>query len=207
MSEGKKELLNKVDEGKRDFMRKLAIGSAYAVPVMASFPLDSIRNKAWAQAVYGPPRVISVRAVAASAFLNSAAFPAGQVSSSKAAYTAACVITFDRPMNKDHKTALWFETRPYPVSPCADPDPRSLSQAVVGECRDLSWVDYCSNDPSWMWNADGSELARGLFFCQGLSVMLEVVLNPGENCTETPFQDPAGGRLCSLLRRGAKPRL
>ena len=53
MNEGKRELLNKVDEGKRDFMRKLAIGSAYAVPGMASFPLDSVRNKAWAQAVYG----------------------------------------------------------------------------------------------------------------------------------------------------------
>jgi len=49
MSEGKKALLNRVDDSKRDFMKKLAIGSAYAVPVMASFPLDSIRKSARAQ--------------------------------------------------------------------------------------------------------------------------------------------------------------
>jgi len=57
--------LEKVEPNRRDFMKKVAIGAAYAVPVMASFSLDSVRNKAFAQASYGPtpPRVARLNVV------------------------------------------------------------------------------------------------------------------------------------------------
>jgi hypothetical protein len=54
-----RELLSKIDEGKRDFLRKLSLTAAYAAPVMASFPLDSVRNTAGAQGGYGNARVLS----------------------------------------------------------------------------------------------------------------------------------------------------
>lgn len=65
MEETRKDLLEKVEPDRRDFLKKLAIGTAYAVPVMASFSLDSVRNKAFAQASYGAPRVAWLAALAA----------------------------------------------------------------------------------------------------------------------------------------------
>jgi len=48
-------MLEKVAPNRRDFIKKVAIGTAYAVPVIASFSLDSVRNKAFAQATYTTP--------------------------------------------------------------------------------------------------------------------------------------------------------
>jgi hypothetical protein len=42
----KKDLLEKVDVKKRDFLKKLVISSVFAVPVIASFSMDGIRLKA-----------------------------------------------------------------------------------------------------------------------------------------------------------------
>jgi hypothetical protein len=53
-------LLAKIDEGKREFLRKLSLAAAYATPVMASFSLDSVRKTAEAQGVYGGAAVLSV---------------------------------------------------------------------------------------------------------------------------------------------------
>jgi hypothetical protein len=41
-----KDLLEKVDAKRRDFLRKLVISSAFAVPVIVSFSMDGIRLKA-----------------------------------------------------------------------------------------------------------------------------------------------------------------
>jgi hypothetical protein len=48
-------MLEKVEPNRRDFIKKVAVGTAYAVPVIASFSLDSVRNKAFAQATYTTP--------------------------------------------------------------------------------------------------------------------------------------------------------
>jgi hypothetical protein len=52
--------LSKVDEGRRDFVRKLTLAAAYATPFMASFSLDSVRNDAEAQGVYAGAAVAGV---------------------------------------------------------------------------------------------------------------------------------------------------
>ena len=53
-----REETRKEREERRDFIKKLALGTAYAVPVMATFSLDSVRNKARAQSVYNDPQVV-----------------------------------------------------------------------------------------------------------------------------------------------------
>jgi hypothetical protein len=60
MSKEHKDPLAKVDDGKRDFLKKMAIGTAYAVPVMTTFSLDGVRNTALAQGMYAPPEVTSL---------------------------------------------------------------------------------------------------------------------------------------------------
>jgi hypothetical protein len=61
MSKERKDPLAKVDDGKRDFLKKMAIGTAYAVPVMTTFSLDGVRNTALAQGTYGPPEVTDLQ--------------------------------------------------------------------------------------------------------------------------------------------------
>ena len=61
MSKERRDPLAKVDDGKRDFLKKMAIGTAYAVPVMTTFSLDGVRNTALAQGNYGPPRVTDMQ--------------------------------------------------------------------------------------------------------------------------------------------------
>lgn len=59
MEKGEK-ILSKVDEGKRDFLKKLTLAAVYATPVMASFSLDGVRKAAEAQGVYGGAGVLGV---------------------------------------------------------------------------------------------------------------------------------------------------
>jgi len=61
--EGRDRMMSQVDRGKREFLRKLTLGTAYAVPVMTTFSLDSVRSKARASGNYGNPRVIRFRTV------------------------------------------------------------------------------------------------------------------------------------------------
>ena len=60
MSEERRDPLAKVDDGKRDFLKKMAIGTAYAVPVMTTFSLDGVKNSALAEGTYAPPEVTSL---------------------------------------------------------------------------------------------------------------------------------------------------
>ena len=39
-------LLSKVDEDKRAFLKKLAVGTAFAIPVILSFGMDGVKARA-----------------------------------------------------------------------------------------------------------------------------------------------------------------
>ena len=179
----KKELLGKIDDSKRDFVKKLAIGSAYALPVMASFPLDSVRKSARAQGVYGDPAVVNIRAVADTDFNPNA----GQVTAADNHYTAYWVITFDRPMDKRFKDAIWHEIF---GERCGEVD-----GAAVGSVCELGKVDKCGGGDAWTWNKNGTQLYRGINRCFGEGEGLDVVLNPGGSCEAKPFQDMEGAKL------------
>jgi len=45
---------------RRDFLKKIAIAAAFAAPTVATFSLDGVRKKAFAQSVYGRPVVLSL---------------------------------------------------------------------------------------------------------------------------------------------------
>lgn len=85
-----------IDAKKRETLRKLAIGTAYAVPTMATFSLDSIRSSAMAQGGYVAPGVLGIVFIPAGA--------GGLSYKTKAAALAygSLRITFSHPM----KTAL-----------------------------------------------------------------------------------------------------
>jgi len=51
-------LAQKVTTERRDFLKKLAVAAAFAAPTVATFSLDGVRKKAFAQSVYTQPRVI-----------------------------------------------------------------------------------------------------------------------------------------------------
>jgi len=47
-------LLSKVDEDKRAFLKKLAIGTAFAIPVVLSFGMDNVKARAVAAKSIAP---------------------------------------------------------------------------------------------------------------------------------------------------------
>ena len=47
--------LAKVETERRDFLKKIAIAAAFAAPTIATFSVDGMRKKAFAQAVYDQP--------------------------------------------------------------------------------------------------------------------------------------------------------
>ena len=181
----KKELLGKIDDSKRDFVKKLAIGSAYALPVMASFPLDSVRKSARAQGVYGDPAVVTVEGRASTDFDPGA----GQVGAADPRYTAYWVITFDRPMNRNFKDAIYYDGGG--SDNCGEAEPRAAAE----KCPDLGGVDKCGDGDNWSWTKDGTQLYMGFSACQGDGQEILLVLNPKGSCKATPFQDMESNRL------------
>ncbi len=43
----KQENKHKVNASKRDFVKKLAVGTAFAVPILKSFSMDSVKAKSF----------------------------------------------------------------------------------------------------------------------------------------------------------------
>jgi len=77
-TENRQDPLAKVETERRDFLKKIAIAAAFAAPTIATFSLDGMRKKAFAQAAYDAPTVLSVEPD-----------PAG----------GQAVVTFSQPMN------------------------------------------------------------------------------------------------------------
>jgi hypothetical protein len=185
MHEERKELLSKVDEGKRDFVKKLAIGSAYALPVMASFPLDSVRKSARAQGVYGDPAVVNIAGVPSSNFNPGGAGQA--VAAIPQTYTAYWVITFDRPMNRDFKNRMYQSGG---SDRCGGP-----VDLLDLQCQDQGGNNgKCNPADGWTWNKAGTKLYMGFSLCRDESYSINVILNP-TGCPDKPFQDTAGNVL------------
>ena len=59
-AEDRQDLLANVGSERRDFLKKIAIAAAFATPTIATFSLDGMGKKAFAQAAYDPPEVIDV---------------------------------------------------------------------------------------------------------------------------------------------------
>jgi len=57
--EDRQDLLAKVGDERRDFLKKIAIAAAFAAPTIATFSLDGMRKKAFAQSAYDAPVVLS----------------------------------------------------------------------------------------------------------------------------------------------------
>ncbi len=57
--EHRQDPLAKVETERRDFLKKIAVAAAFAAPTIATFSVDGMRKKAFAQAAYDPPQVIS----------------------------------------------------------------------------------------------------------------------------------------------------
>ena len=57
-SEDRQDLLAKVGDERRDFLKKIAIAAAFAAPTIATFSIDGMRKKAFAQSAYDAPRVV-----------------------------------------------------------------------------------------------------------------------------------------------------
>ena len=165
MEESKDLKLVRIDEGKRDFLKKLAIGTAYAVPVIATFSLDSIRNKAYAQSAYGDPAVLSFRAVPATALGD---YMYGQPPvpfNTFDQYTF--VITYDRPMDPAFAAAKICRVYIFDsVNTCDQAPPVTNPEpSYPEECGACSLT--------WQWNADRTQ---------------EFAAAPRENGTWTPAQ-------------------
>lgn len=61
-TEHRQDLLAKVSTERRDVLKKIAIAAAFATPTIATFSVDGMRKKAFAQAAYDPPEVVSFTA-------------------------------------------------------------------------------------------------------------------------------------------------
>ena len=57
-SEDRQDPLAKVETERRDFLKKIAIAAAFAAPTIATFSVDGMRKKAFAQAAYDQPTVV-----------------------------------------------------------------------------------------------------------------------------------------------------
>ena len=113
---------------------------------------------------------------------------AGQATAAADGYPAYWVITFDRPMNKSFKDAIWYDT----LEPerCDEPE-----GTATGPVCELGEISDCSGGESWEWTKDGTQLYYGFNSCQGMSYGIDLVLNPGGDCKAKPFQDMAGTKL------------
>lgn len=145
MKENIDSALEKVEPNRREFIKKVAVGAAYAVPVMASFSLDSVRNKAFAQATYTtpapapgqmltPPKVVQLTAPANGFQVN---------------------VKFNQPMNTN--IAPNADSRPGNIMGCYDREVCFLSSnydsgnAVESSCDD-SWPH------SWAWDGNQNQI-------------------------------------------------
>lgn len=139
--------LAKVDEEKRAFLKKLAIGSAYVVPAIATFSLDSIRSKAHAQSVYTEPVVVTLRAVPAAAagdYLYGQ--PPTPFASADQYYW---VITYDRPMDPAFSGAKICKTEVIDYS---------CQTALPGQNPTPAPTDACGTcSLAWEWSADRTQ--------------------------------------------------
>ena len=61
-TENRQDPLAKVETERRDFLKKIAIAAAFAAPTIATFSVDGMRKKAFAQTAYDAPEVISLTA-------------------------------------------------------------------------------------------------------------------------------------------------
>jgi hypothetical protein len=59
-TEDRQDLLANVGTERRDFLKKIAIAAAFATPTIATFSLDGMRKKAFAQAAYDAPTVVDL---------------------------------------------------------------------------------------------------------------------------------------------------
>jgi hypothetical protein len=172
------ELLGKVDSGKRDFLRKLAIGSAYAVPLMTTVSLDGAIRKARAQAVYGPPQVIRFRAVAAPPNNNFAVPPQGQPTSPPV--IGYWSILYDRPMDPNYQEAkAWSFPQPNHVA-CPDFTPK--------EC----FGDTGPGGFAWF---NGNTEERHPIDCEDRPVLIVLKLNPPQCANGIFYRDTEGNIL------------
>lgn len=150
---------------RRDFIRKLALGTAYAVPVMATFSLDSVRSKARAQGNYGNPRVINFRSRRAGG--NFAADPRTQ--NGNGVPEAFFEIIWDRPMDKAFNTAKTCEKMKLPPVCTVDmmvAPPQIQPVAGCGDCFG-----------PWTWNAAGTMETTPLYG----PIAIELTIN-GADC-------------------------
>ena len=147
-------MLEKVEPNRRDFIKKVAVGTAYAVPVIASFSLDSVRNKAFAQATYTTPTPPAALVPPKVALLS--ALRSGQ----------GVRVTFDQPMDTSiAANDRIFDRRTGPV--CGDD---GYDRTVSFLCAaDAVTTNGC--DPgvpySWSWESATAQLLTisGGFFC------------------------------------------
>jgi len=147
VEESKDLVLVRIDEGKRDFLKKLAIGTVYAAPVIATFSLDSIRNKAYAQSAYGDPAVLSFRAVPATV-LGDYLYGQPPVPFNTAEqYTF--VITYDRPMNPAYASAKICNIKTFESFNLCDTPPPVTDPVPTESCSTCTLT--------WQWNSDRTQ--------------------------------------------------
>lgn len=189
MEASKDQMPDRIDDGKRDFLKKLAIGTAYAAPAIATFSLDSIRSKAYAQAAYGVPDVLSVQAVPATAsgdYLYGSP-PEGFYGSEGQYYW---VITYDRPMNPAYASAkvCKVESIDYncnTVLPSQNPTPGPPDNC--GTCA-----------LTWEWNSDNTRERAAVPLISGVntaSQRLTLWLNHSSCAAGILYRDTHGTLL------------
>lgn len=129
--------LVKTDTNRRDFLKKFALGAAYAVPVMTTFSLDSVRSKARASGNYGNPRVIAFRTRGAAG--NAVLDPRAQNGGPEAYFE----IVWDRSMDKAFNTAKACTQLPLPPgcnAPLMVAPPQIQPVAGCGNCFVAPWT-------------------------------------------------------------------
>ena len=147
VKESNDRLLGKIDEGKRDFLKKLAIGTAYAAPVIATFSLDGIRSKAFAQAAYSVPDVLSLRAVPAAVGGDYLYGPPPTTFNTFDPYN--WVITYDRPMNPAYASAKICKIENMASWTVCDSPPPATDPVPTGSCGTC--------ELTWEWSADRTQ--------------------------------------------------
>jgi hypothetical protein len=188
--------LSKVDETRRSFLKKAAIGSAYAIPVMTTFSLDGIRSKARAQGVYGNPTVVSLETAPPSAFGGDAS------AQDLPELLGYWVITYDRPMDKNFSSAKICDREQANTETCE-------SEAAVGDCTIIKPdEDGCPDCESitWAWNKDGTKEYGEIRDIWSPSFRLKIFINHGDCKDSALYRDLAGNILepwggCALFCR------
>ena len=181
---GHEEVLAKVDSGRRGFLRKMAMGSAYALPLMTTVSLDSVITSARAQGVYGNPKVVRFRTEAVAAGPGNNAEPP-QPGKANGILVGYWVITYDRPMDpKFNQAKAWAFSGPNGAA-----------------CEGFPPVDKCEGDtgPEGFRWVKGNTEERHPIYCGTEPLFIHLKLNADECGRKTFYRDTMGNILEPFL--------